>query len=71
VGGIVEIVVEGETGLLVEAGAPAKIAEAARRLLTDPGEARAMGLAGRRRVEEHFGWAAIAQRTKALYEGLL
>jgi starch synthase len=71
VGGIVEIVVEGETGLLVEAGAPARISGAVRRLLKNPAEARAMGLAGRRRVEEHFGWASIARRTKELYAGLL
>jgi glycogen synthase len=70
VGGIVEIVVQGETGLLVDAGAPAQISAAVRRLLANPAEAQAMGRAGRLRAEQHFSWASIARRTKALYEGL-
>ena len=76
VGGIPEIVVEGETGFLVDLdpNAPAEFAAglAARikLLLDDPARARAMGEAGRRRVIEHFGWKAIAARTFELYESL-
>jgi glycosyltransferase involved in cell wall biosynthesis len=71
VGGIVEIVVEGKTGLLLEAGKPAQIAAAVRRLLDDPALARSMGEAGRRRAEEQFSWSSIARKTKAMYEGLV
>jgi len=70
VGGITEIVVDGETGLLVEAGKPAQISGAVRSLLQDPARAAAMGKAGRRRAESTFSWASIARQTKAMYEGL-
>jgi alpha-maltose-1-phosphate synthase len=83
VGGIPEIVVPGETGLLVpcevadsgSAPDPAAarrfatgLAEAVNRLLADPGEAERMGRAGRRRVVDHFDWEVIAARTQELYE---
>ncbi|HTA16365.1 MAG TPA: glycosyltransferase, partial [bacterium] len=71
VGGIVEIVVQGETGLLVEPGVPAQISAAVRRLLDSPEEAQRMGRAGRLRAEQHFSWASIALRTKTMYEGLV
>jgi starch synthase len=84
VGGIPEIVVDGETGFLVpcEVGAdPATPADpgAAHRFATGlaarvdelvaaPELARAMGAAGRRRVIDSFDWAVIAERTAALYQ---
>ena len=77
VGGIPEIVVDGETGLLVDldeddpAGFARGLAEAMERLLADPGLAARMGAAGRRRVLERFSWAAIAERTLELYRSLL
>ena len=40
-------------------------------LLQNPEKARAMGEAGRRRVEEHFSWTSIAAQTEALYERLI
>ncbi len=40
-------------------------------LLADPARARAMGLAGRKRVEAKFAWEAIAEQTIALYETLI
>jgi len=77
VGGIPEIVVEGETGYLVDydpdraeefTGAlAARIEE----LLSDPTLAATMGKAGRERVVRHFGWPAIASRTIELYDSLL
>jgi starch synthase len=70
VGGIPEIVVEGQTGLLLPPGDPAAIAAAVKRLLKDPAEAKAMGAAGRKRAEDQFSWTRIAARTKAMYEGL-
>jgi alpha-maltose-1-phosphate synthase len=68
VGGILEVVEDGRTGLLVPPGRPDALAEALNRLLADPALAHAMGQAGRQRVEAHFSWAAIAQRTEQVYE---
>jgi alpha-maltose-1-phosphate synthase len=84
VGGIKEVVVDGETGFLVpleqmnespfEAINPEKfardLAERVNELMRDPQLRKRFGKAGRKRVEEHFGWAAIAEKTKALYEKL-
>jgi alpha-maltose-1-phosphate synthase len=76
VGGIPEIVVDGETGFLldfdpddVEAFATA-LARKIRFLLDDPQKAQAMAAAGRRRAVESFGWPAIAAKTADLYESL-
>ena len=77
VGGIPEIVVEGETGHLVdyEAHDPTafttKLAARIQELLSDPDEAAKMGKAGRQRVLERFGWPAIASQTVELYTSLL
>ncbi len=71
VGGIKEVVVEGETGVLVPPGQPAALAEAILRVVADPEAAATMGRAGRRRVEEKFTWDAIAKKTLNLYESLL
>jgi glycogen synthase len=85
VGGIPEVVVDGETGLLVPfepaGGASFEPADpdrferdlAARidELMADPERRRAMGVAGRRRAVDHFGWAAIARQTVDLYESLI
>jgi alpha-maltose-1-phosphate synthase len=67
VGGILEVVEDGRTGLLVPPGRPDALAEALNRVLADPGLARAMGQAGRRRVEAAFAWASIAERTEQVY----
>ena len=85
VGGIPEVVVDGETGLLVPTGAlsasdvePADPAEFSRRLaaginrLLDDSELRqAMGRKSRARVEELFSWASIARQTADFYETLI
>jgi glycogen synthase len=67
VGGIVEVVEDGVTGLLVEPGAPAPLAAALRRILENPALAEALGRAGRRRVEAQFSWASVAERTERAY----
>ncbi len=67
-GGILETVVDGETGILVEPGEPAAIASAVNQLLANPELARRYGAAGRRRVEQHFSWTSIAARTVELYQ---
>ncbi len=85
VGGIPEVVVDGETGVLVpveqmkespfEPVEPERFARdlAARvnELMADPALRESMGRAGRRRVEERFSWAAIARQTAALYRQVL
>jgi glycogen synthase len=67
VGGILEVVEGGRTGLLVEPANPAALAEALTRVLADPALGRALGRAGRRRVEERFAWASVAERTEQVY----
>jgi starch synthase len=67
VGGIPEVVVDGETGWLVEPGDATALGQALREALADPERARRMGEAGRRRVEAHFSWDRIADRTLAVY----
>jgi glycogen synthase len=67
VGGIVEVVENGTTGLLVPPARPDDLAGAIRTLLDDPKRARQMGVAGRKRVEEKFSWASVAERTEQIY----
>ncbi|HEY7202192.1 MAG TPA: glycogen synthase [Candidatus Dormibacteraeota bacterium] len=77
VGGIPEIVVEGETGRLVdwnEADPDAFARDLAARmeeLLASPAEATRMGAAGRARVLDRFTWPAITDRTVDLYRTLV
>jgi alpha-maltose-1-phosphate synthase len=67
VGGIVEVVDDGVTGVLVPPARPDELAAAIRKLLDDEALARKMGKAGRRRVEERFSWASVAARTVEIY----
>jgi starch synthase len=67
VGGILEVVEDGIGGLLVPPGRPDDLANALRRLLDDPARRRAMGQAGRRRVEQQFSWASVAEQTERVY----
>jgi len=67
VGGILEVVEDGRTGLLVPPGRPDELADALRRVLDDRDLAHAFGEAGRRRVEEHFSWTSVAQQTERVY----
>ena len=60
VGGIPEVVSDGETGLLVPPDDPAALAGALNALVVDPGPGGAMGAAGRKRAAAEFGWDAIA-----------
>jgi starch synthase len=70
VGGIPEIVVDGETGTLVPVDADA-LAGAVNALVQDPATAARFGAAGRERVLEHFTWPAIARETAARYRAVL
>ena len=85
VGGIPEVVADGETGTLVHfeqvgdgsgapvdpAGLAADLAAAIGALVADPARAQAMGRAGRARAVRAFSWEAIASRTAALYRSVL
>lgn len=67
VGGTPELVVDGETGLLVPPRDPGALADALRRLLGDSALRRRMGSAGARRVADHFGEEAMTRRVHELY----
>jgi glycosyltransferase involved in cell wall biosynthesis len=71
VGGVPEVVREGETGLLVPRGDSRALAERIGRLITDPELARRMGENGRRLQQERFSAAAMVRETAALYDRLL
>jgi len=70
VGGTAELVVDGETGVLVPPRDPAKLAEALARLAADGDEAHTMGAAGRARVEREFSEAAMARRVLEVYDAV-
>lgn len=68
VGGIKEVVVDGETGFLVEPDNLEELAEKIRIILNSPELAAKFKETGRKRVEEHFSWETIANRTVELYK---
>jgi alpha-maltose-1-phosphate synthase len=70
VGGIPEVVLDAQTGLLVPPGAPKPLADAISSLVSDPARATAMGQLGRQRVVAEFSWASVAAQTAALYTAL-
>ena len=70
VGGIPEVVADGETGLLVPPDDPDTLAAALNALLRDRDRAAAMGARGRARAAAEFDWTAIAAQTVALYREL-
>lgn len=70
-GAIPEIVIEGQTGLIVPMGDPAAMAQAIASLLADPARAAAMGVAGRDRVRERFTIDRTAAGVQAVYDELL
>lgn len=84
VGGIKEVVVPGETGLLVDLELKpgtfdpvdaerfsSDLAAAINQVALDPGLRERYGRNGRARVEAHFSWTAIAQKTLELYQSLV
>ncbi|MBI5369087.1 MAG: glycosyltransferase family 4 protein, partial [Planctomycetes bacterium] len=70
VDGVCELVVPGETGLLVPPKDPVALARAIETLVESPELARSMGAAGRRRIAEHFDIRATVDRMDALYRRL-
>ena len=77
VGGIPEVVVDGETGLLVDYDEndpetfERGIAEAVNRVVGDQDRAEAMGQAGLARARDEFSWKTIAQQTVDIYKALI
>ena len=71
VGGVPEVVADGQTGLLVPAADPAALARALRQLVADPPLRRRLGAAGRTRACRDHGRAASVRRVLELYETLL
>jgi glycosyltransferase involved in cell wall biosynthesis len=71
IGGNPEVVVDGETGLLVPPRKPAALAEAICRVLLTPGMRHSFGQAGRRRVLDHFSNERMIRTVEHLYEELL
>lgn len=71
VGGLAEVVADGDTGLLVPPGEAEPLADAIVRLARDPDEARRMGTAGRTRAESRFSEERCAEQTDALYRACL
>jgi glycosyltransferase involved in cell wall biosynthesis len=84
VGGIKEVVVHNETGLLIpveqqkeapfEPVNPDKfakdLANGINKVIADPTLRKSMAKKGRKRVEEHFDWIAIAKQVEELYKSL-
>ena len=73
VGGIPEVVADGETGIVVPYSPDdaedfeRRFADAVNSLAADPERARAMGERGRARAVDHFGWQVVAQKTVEVY----
>ncbi len=70
VGGALDQVEPGKTGLLVPVGDPAACAAALLELAADEGRRRRIGESGRRRQRELFSGEGMRSRTEALYAGL-
>ena len=85
VGGIKEVVVDGETGLLIplkqQDKAPFEpvdpdqfsrdLADGINKVVADPELRASMARKGRKRVEDHFDWIAIARQVEQLYQSLI
>lgn len=71
VGGMLETIADGETGLLVKPERPDLLADAVISLLENPRTSVEMGGKGRRRVVEHFSWRARVDRLVSIYDRVL
>jgi starch synthase len=76
VGGIPEVVADGDTGRLVDytpdsSRFESDLALAISEMMSEPEKLREYGVAGRARAVREFGWDAVAQATIALYRSVL
>ena len=67
VGGLLDLVVDGETGIVVPPRDPAALRSALERLLADPDLRRKLGSAGRDRARTHFSWERVTDATLTAY----
>jgi glycosyltransferase involved in cell wall biosynthesis len=67
VGGLLDLVVDGETGILVPPRDPPALRSALERLLADPDLRRKLGSAGRDRARTYFSWETVTNATLAAY----
>ena len=70
-GGVPEVIDDGTTGLLVDPGEPAALAEGIVSLLGSPAQLQEMGLAGRRQVLDKFSYLQMARRFEAVYRSTI
>ena len=71
VGGLVDTVVDGKTGVHVPPRRPDVLGPALAELLAEPARCRRLGAAGGRRARAHYGWRTVAARTLETYAELL
>lgn len=71
VGGLLDTVVDGRTGVHVPPRRPDLLGPVLARLLDDPDRRRTMGAAGARRARAHYGWPTVAAATLDTYASLL
>jgi glycosyltransferase involved in cell wall biosynthesis len=71
VGDLAELIVDGESGLLVPPASPDRLGAAIERLLADPALAARLGEAGQAAASGPEGWTEAARQTVALYRRLL
>lgn len=70
VGGIPEVIAHDRSGKLVNPGDPDELAVALKELIEMPEKAKALGVEGRRQVEQEFSAHMMAARTADLYQSL-
>ena len=70
VGGVPEVISDGQNGILLRENSPEELAEKIVWMLKNPGQAAEMGRAGRRRVESHFNIRREVDEIQALYVDL-
>ena len=71
VNGVPEMVVDGETGFLIDVGAPESLADRIERLVREPALREAMGRAGRARAEALFAPERFRKDMLAIYRGMV
>jgi L-malate glycosyltransferase len=71
VGGVPSVIVDGETGRLVEPGDPVALAEAVRKVLDDSDESKRLVDAARRKVEADHGLGAMVAAVEDVYRSVL
>lgn len=71
VGGLIDVIEDNVSGLLVQSQDPAALAEGIERLMSDGALRARLGEAGRQRVEEHFSADILAAKWETYYENLI